>query len=112
MPCPESSKSRSQSWRRATGSMPAVGSSRKRSFGSCNMAQPRARRCFQPPESCEARRFKYGSGALGWAISVKQGFGRAGARVYMLAWDLQIFRAVKAEEMAEIFDTVRKRSRA
>src|SRR2546426_6642957 len=30
MPCPESSNNRSQSWRRATGSMPAVGSSRKR----------------------------------------------------------------------------------
>src|SRR5882757_9833682 len=54
MPWPESSKRRSQSWRRATGSMPAVGSSRKRSVGSWSMAQPRARRCFQPPESCAA----------------------------------------------------------
>jgi len=37
------------------GSIPAVGSSRNRSFGSWSMAQPRARRCFHPPEKLSGR---------------------------------------------------------
>ena len=37
--------------RRATGSMPAVGSSRKTSRGRCSRAQASASRCFQPPDS-------------------------------------------------------------
>jgi len=40
--------------RRAIGSTPDVGSSRNRIGGSCRIAQPSARRCFQPPESCPA----------------------------------------------------------
>ena len=49
-------KSRFHSSRRATGSMPAVGSSRKRTRGSCmQRARPSARRCFQPPESWPAQ---------------------------------------------------------
>ena len=50
MPSAASLKSRSQSSRRATGSMPAVGSSRKTTRGSCISALPSARRCFQPPQ--------------------------------------------------------------
>ena len=38
MPSPARAKIRSQNSRRATGSMPAVGSSRKRSSGSCRSA--------------------------------------------------------------------------
>ena len=43
-----------QKLRLETGSTPAVGSSRNRSGGWWTMAQPSARRCFQPPESCAA----------------------------------------------------------
>src|ERR1039457_5638717 len=38
-----------QKARRARGSTPEVGSSRKRMSGSCMMAAPKATRCFQPP---------------------------------------------------------------
>ena len=38
-----------QKARRAKGSTPEVGSSRKRTRGSCMMAAPKATRCFQPP---------------------------------------------------------------
>ena len=44
---------RSQKRRREIGSTPEVGSSRNRIGGLCRMAQPSARRCFQPPASAE-----------------------------------------------------------
>ena len=40
----------SQSWRRACGSRPVVGSSRNRKSGSPTSAQAIASRCFCPPE--------------------------------------------------------------
>src|SRR2546427_8285238 len=43
-----------QKLRRAAGSTPAVGSSRKSTSGRCSSAQPSASRCFHPPESCPA----------------------------------------------------------
>ena len=61
MPCAASANSRSHSSRRATGSMPAVGSSRNTTRGSCISAAPSASRCFQPPDSRPARRSAYGS---------------------------------------------------
>ena len=49
-PAFDSSWIRSQNARRAIGSTPDVGSSRKSTEGSCRIAQPSASRCFQPPE--------------------------------------------------------------
>ena len=40
-----------QKARRASGSTPEVGSSRKSTEGSCITAAPKATRCFQPPGS-------------------------------------------------------------
>ena len=46
---------RSHSWRRACGSRPVVGSSRKSSSGPPTSAQASASRCFCPPESVPTR---------------------------------------------------------
>ena len=51
----------SQSWRRAWGSMPVVGSSRKSRSASLTMARATLRRCFWPPESCLLRVVRFSS---------------------------------------------------
>src|SRR3989442_235008 len=55
MPPAVNSKSKSHNSRRATGSMPAVGSSRKSTVGLCINEQAIASRCRIPPESNPAR---------------------------------------------------------
>src|SRR6266540_4170040 len=49
------SRSRSHRLRRACGSRPAVGSSRKTSSGPCTRAQAMDSRCIWPPDSCSVR---------------------------------------------------------
>ena len=51
----------SQTWRRACGSRPVVGSSRKRISGSPTSATASERRCFCPPESLRTQAFSFSS---------------------------------------------------
>ena len=51
-PCSASAVIRRQNSRRARGSAPLVGSSRKSVSGSCSSAAAIARRCLNPPGNC------------------------------------------------------------
>src|ERR1039458_5233497 len=60
-PCSLNRSISSQSWRRACGSRPVVGSSRNRKSGSPTSAQASASRCFCPPERPPTREFIFSS---------------------------------------------------
>src|ERR1022692_3502712 len=60
-PCSLNCSISAQSWRRACGSRPVVGSSRNRKSGSPTRAQASASRCFCPPERPPTRAFIFSS---------------------------------------------------